>query len=143
MDRHILHIDFDSFFASAEQQYDPKLRGKPMGVIARNGTPTGACIIASSREAKKLGIKTGTRAYEAYKIYPSIILVKADFIRYYEISKKFLNICKDYSPYVELFSIDELFMDITHSIHLFGDVYRLIRIIKERIRNEIGEYINV
>ncbi len=140
MDKIILHIDFDSFFASVEQQDNPFLRNKPMGVTAANGR---TCIIASSREAKKLGIKTGTRSWEAYKLCPTLILVKADFVKYFEISKKFLNICKDYSPYVELFSIDELFIDITHSVHLFGDAYSLIKIIKQRIKKEIGEYITV
>ena len=140
MDRIILHIDFDSFFASVEQQENPSLRNKPIGVTAANGR---TCIIASSREAKRLGIKTGTRSYEAFKIHPSIILVKADFVKYLEISKRSLNICKDYSPYIELFSIDELFMDITQSAHLFNGAYGIIKIIKERIRNEIGEFITV
>jgi len=81
MDRIILHIDFDSFFASVEQQENPSLRNKPIGVTAANGR---TCIIASSREAKRLGIKTGTRSYEAFKIHPSIILVKADFVKYFE-----------------------------------------------------------
>lgn len=136
----ILHIDFDSFFASVEQQDNPKLRGKPIGVTATNGR---TCIIASSREAKVLGIKTGTRSWEAEKIYPKIILVPANFVKYWKISRKFINICKDYSPYVEVFSLDELFMDITKTEHLFGDVKTIIERIKTRIHNEIGEYITV
>ncbi|MEM4270700.1 MAG: DNA polymerase IV [Candidatus Pacearchaeota archaeon] len=136
--RIILHIDFDSFFASVEQQYDPKLRGRPMGVTAQNGR---TCIIASSREAKKLGIKTGSRSYDAFKIYPQLILVPADFAKYWKISKKFLNICKDYSPYVEVFSIDEVFIDVTKTAYLFKNVNIIVQEIKERIRKEIGEYI--
>ncbi len=140
MDKIILHIDFDSFFASVEQQHNFLLRGKPVGVTAANGR---TCIIASSREAKRLGIKTGSRTYEAIKVCPNIILVKADFVKYFEVSKKFLNICKDYSPYVEMFSIDELFMDITSTEHLFDGVYNIVETIKDRIRHEIGEYITV
>lgn len=136
--RIVLHIDFDSFFASVEQQHDPSLRNKPMGVTATNGR---TCIIASSREAKKLGIGTASRTYEALKICPELRLVPADFVKYYEVSKKFLNICKDYSPTVELFSIDEVFMDITSTVHLFGGLYGIVSKIKERIRNEIGEVI--
>ncbi len=136
----ILHIDFDSFYASVEQQYNPKLRGKPVGVTAANGR---TCIIASSREAKKIGIQTGARTYEALKICPTLFLVKSDFLKYWEISKKFLSICSDYSPFVELFSLDEVFMDITSTIHLFGSKENIISIIKERIREEIGEYITV
>lgn len=138
MSRQILHIDFDSFFASCEQQYNPRLRGKPVGVTATNGR---TCIIASSREAKRLGIKTGTRSFEAENIYPGIILVPADFVKYWEASKKFINICSDYSPFVEVFSIDELFMDAGVTSHLFGGVAGIIQKIKSRIKNEIGEYI--
>lgn len=140
MERIILHIDFDSFFASVEQQCNPSLQGKPIGVTAQNGR---TCIIASSKEAKVLGIKTGARSYEAKRICPSIILVPADFVKYFEVSKKFLNICKDYSPHVELFSIDEVFMDITSTQNLFGGIYGIVNKIKLRIKKEIGERITV
>lgn len=140
MEKVILHIDFDSFFASVEQQDNPLLRNKPMGVTAANGR---TCIIASSREAKKMGIKTGTRSYEAFNICPSITLVKADFVKYFEISKRFLKICQNFSPYVELFSIDEVFMDITLTNHLFGGVYGMIKLFKKEIKEKIGEYITV
>lgn len=136
--KRIIHIDFDSFFASVEQQYDPRLRGKPIGVTAKNGR---TCIIASSRQAKKLGIKTGARSHEAFKICPDLILVPADFVKYFEVSKKFINICKDYSPLVELFSIDELFLDVTPTTHLFNGVFGIVDEIKKRIKEEIGEYI--
>lgn len=140
MDRIILHIDFDSFFASVEQQYNPSLRGKAIGVTATNGR---TCIIASSREAKKFGIKTGDSTWESFPKCPNLILVSADFNKYFEVSKKFLNIAKDFSPLVELFSIDEVFIDITDTVHLFGDVQSIIKRIKKRIKNEIGEYITV
>lgn len=136
--RTIFHIDFDSFFASVEQQYRPEVRGKPMGVTAANSR---TCIIASSREAKRMGIKTGARSFEALKVCPDLILVPADFNKYFEVSKKFLNICKDYSPFTELFSIDEVFMDVTKTSHLFGGTSKTVEIIKKRIKKEIGEYI--
>lgn len=134
----ILHIDFDSFFASCEQQYKKELRKKPIGVTAANSR---TCIIASSREAKKLGIKTGSRSFEALKVCPSLILVPADFNKYFEVSKKFLNICKDYSPFTELFSIDEVFMDVSKTADLFDSPFKIVEIIKKRIEEEIGEYI--
>lgn len=140
MDRKILHIDFDSFFASVEQQFNPNLRGKAIGVTATNGR---TCIIASSREAKKFGIKTGDRTWESFPKCPNLILVSADFNKYFEISKKFLDIAKDFSPLVELFSIDEVFIDITQTEHLFGGVENIVERIKQRIKNEIGEYITV
>ena len=65
----ILHIDFDSYFASCEQQFDAKFRDKPIGVTAQNGR---TCIIAASREAKKLGIKSPSRTFEALQKVPDI-----------------------------------------------------------------------
>lgn len=140
MEKIILHIDFDSFFASVEQQDNPLLRNKPLGVTAANGR---TCIIASSREAKRLGIKTGARTYEALEVCPELNLVGANFVKYFEISKKFLKICQNFSPDVELFSIDEVFMDITLTNHLFDGVYNMISLIKQEIREKIGEYITV
>ena len=140
MEKIILHIDFDSFFASVEQQHNPLFRNKPLGVTATNGR---SCIIASSREAKKLGIGTATRVYDAKRICPDIALTGADFRKYWVESQKFINICKDFSPFVEVFSIDELFMDITKTAHLFGGTDALIQKLKHRIAREIGEYITV
>lgn len=140
MQKTILHIDFDSYFASVAQQYDPKLRGKPIGVTAQNGR---TCIIAASREAKKLGVKSPSRTFEAQRIIPQMIFVPAQFNLYWDITQKFINICKDFSPFVEVFSLDEVFMDVTPTIHLFGGKYEICRKIKQRIKDEIGEYITV
>lgn len=140
MQRMILHIDFDSFFASVEQQYNPRLRGKPIGITATNGR---TCIIAASREAKKYGVKSPSVTYEAKKICPEIQFICADFVKYWEISQKFIAIAKDYSPFVEVFSIDEVFVDITKTEHLFGGIDEFVNKIKTRIKKEIGEYITV
>jgi len=142
--RSILHVDFDSFFASCEQHFNPNLRGKPIGVTAENGR---TCIIAASREAKRFGVKTGTRSWEAKKLCPQVILVKADFERYLEITKKLLEISTSYSPYVELFSLDEVFIDLTPVLHLYKDTpcqaqqgvsLTIVRDFKKRLREEVG-----
>jgi len=134
----ILHLDMDSFFASVEQQANPNLVGKPIGVIKGEGR---SCIIAASREAKKLGIKTGISTYDAKKIYPKLSLVPADFDKYFSVTKEFIEICSRYSPDLEVFSIDELFLDVSQTAHFFGGIMALCRKIKENIRREIGEYI--
>ncbi len=136
----ILHLDMDSYFASCEQQFNPKFRGKPIAVTAQNGRN---CIIAASREAKRLGVKSPSTRWEAVNLVPDLIFTSASFERYWEITQKFLNICKDYSPFVELFSLDEVFMDITRTKDLFGGELNIIEKIKTRIREEIGEYITV
>ena len=138
MQKIILHIDFDSFFASCEQQDNPLYRNRPLGVTATHGR---TCIIAASREAKKMGIKSPSRTVDAKKICPSIIFVPAHFVRYWEISQKFIKICDEFSPIVEIFSIDEVFMDVALTAKLFGGVENLIKKLKQRLREEIGEYI--
>lgn len=140
MSRIILHIDFDSFFASVEQEDHPEFRDKPLGVTAHNGR---TAIIAASREAKRKGIKNVMRTYDAFKICPDLLLTRANFTRYWDVSKLFISICKDFSPLVEVFSLDELFMDITLTAHLFGGTNGLIEKLKLRIREEIGERITV
>lgn len=134
----ILHLDMDSFFASVEQQANPALVGKPVGVIKGQGR---TCIIAASKEAKKLGIKTGTTTYEAKAIYSKIILVPADFDKYFSVTRKFIDICGRYSPDLEVFSIDELFLEMTQSKKFFGGTMAVCQKIKEAIRKEIGEHV--
>ncbi len=140
MQKQILHIDFDSYFASCEQQFNPSLRGKPVAVTAQNGRN---CIIAASRQAKALGIKSPSTRWQALEIVPNLIFVSASFEKYWEITQKFLDICKDFSPFVELFSLDEVFMDITQTKDLFGGSFGIISRIRKRIRDQIGEYITV
>jgi DNA polymerase-4 len=136
----ILHIDFDSFFASCEQQFNPNLRGKPIAITATNGRN---CIIAASREAKKLGVKSPSPLWLARQLVPELIPVPAHFEDYWEISKKFISIAKNYSPYVEVFSLDEVFMDVTKTAHFFGGVEGLIRSLKQTLIKEVGKYITV
>src|SRR5258706_986099 len=140
MKKIILHIDFDSFFASVEQEDNPLLRNKPIGVTAANSR---TAIIAASKEAKSLGVKGGSNAYEGFRICPQLKLVPAHFTRYFEISKQFLKICRLYSPYIEVFSIDELFMDVTKTEYLFGSTENLIARLKAQIRKELGDIITV
>ena len=140
MQKIILHIDFDSFFASVEQFDHPELRGKPIGVTAATSR---SAIIAASIEAKKMGVRGGSSAREGFAVCPGLQLVPAHFTRYFEISKAFLKICRLYSPFIEVFSIDELFMDVTTTAHLFGGVENLIKRLKAHIKKDIGECITV
>lgn len=140
MQKTILHIDFDSFFASVEQQDNPTLRGRPIGVTAATSR---SAIIAASIEAKKMGVRGGSSAREGLSLCPNMELVPAHFPRYFEISKEFLKICRLYSPFIEVFSIDELFMDVTNTAYLFGGVENLIKRLKEQIKKDIGEWITV
>ncbi len=111
MTKTILHIDFNSYFATVEQQANPRLRGKPIGVTGGDRMKR-TVIGAASVEAKKFGVRTGMQLWEAKKLCPDLILVPGDSDKYLSCTKKFLNILKDYSPYLEVFSIDEVFLEL-------------------------------
>ncbi|MBI2597515.1 DNA polymerase IV [Candidatus Daviesbacteria bacterium] len=139
--RVIFHIDFNSYFATVEQQANPRLRGKPIGVTGGDRMKR-TVIGAASQEAKEFGVKTGMQIWEAKELCPQIILIKGDCDKYLETTKRFLNILKDYSPNLEIFSIDEVFLELP-SVHLRGvaSFLELAQQIKSRIRTEVGEYI--
>src|SRR6476469_679740 len=105
-DRLVLHVDFNSYFATVEQQANPRLRGKPIGVTGGDRMKR-TVVGAASVEAKRFGVRTGMSLSEALKLCPQLILVRGDSDKYLECTKRFLNILKDYSPYLEVFSIDE------------------------------------
>src|SRR3989344_7789183 len=116
MDKIILHIDMNSYFASVEQQANPFFRGKPLAVCAYL-SPKG-CILASSMEAKKLGIKTGMRVYDAQKIYPNLIVLENEPAKYRSVTEKIFRILSEYTDRMEPYSIDEAFLDLTNSSSL-------------------------
>src|SRR3989338_8402536 len=135
--RVILHVDLNSFFATAEQQANPYLRGKPVGILKAIGR---TCVIAASVEAKKYGVKTGMTAFETKKLCPAIILLPADFDKYADITYRFINICKTYSPTCEVFSLDECFIDISETEKFFNGALACAFEIKDRLKSEIGDF---
>src|SRR5258708_27057616 len=106
----IFHVDINSYFATMVQQENPALRGKPVGIVKGKGR---SCIIASSNEAKKYGIKTGCRVKEARLLYPNIILVPAAFDIFLSSTHKLKEIFTSLSPSVNIFSLDEAFLTMT------------------------------
>jgi DNA polymerase-4 len=141
----------NSYFATCEQQDNKELRGKPVGVCEH----LGGIIIAASIEAKKIGIKTGTPVWEAKKIYPNIALLPTRAERYREITRGFLKIFRDYTDHVDVFSIDEAFLDVTHiccvrqyklgkwvKVDPFLEAKYLALEIKQRIRSEVGDWLS-
>lgn len=146
----IIHIDFNSFFATVEQQANPRLRGKPIGVTGGDRL-TRTVVGAASVEAKLRGVKTGMKIPDALKICPDLILVKGDSDKYLSITKKFLNILKSYSDKLEVFSIDEVFLEIdldksgpvagNSNISKEARLLKLTSDIKQKIYKQAGEWI--
>lgn len=128
----------NSYFASVEQQANPHLRGKPVGVCEH----LGGIIIAPSVEAKRLGIKLGTTVWDAKKIYPKIVLLPVDPDKYRHVTAAFLRILSDYTDNVEKSSIDEAFADLTGIARDYDDALLLGLEIKQRLRKEIGEWVS-
>jgi DNA polymerase-4 len=134
-ERIILHIDMNAFFASVEQQSNPALRGKPIAVI---GAAKRTVITTCSYEARACGVKTGMAVWEAKQKCPHLILVIGDNRKYTWTSSQIVKIFLDYTPLVEVFSIDEAFLDVTGSLRIFGSAERIANLIKARIRHQFG-----
>lgn len=131
----ILHIDMDAFFASVEQRVNPALRGKPIAVCGSNARTV---VLTASYEARAHGVKTGMTVPEARTICRNLIVVPGDHTRYTDVSRRLLAIYQDYTPLVEVFSVDEAFLDITASLILFGSGEAIAAALKHRIRRETG-----
>lgn len=111
MTRTILHLDMNAFFASVEQAANPALRGKP--IIVGGGIEKTSVVAAASYEAKARGIKNAMPTWEAKNICPEIIIVIGDMAKYISTSKAITKHLRTYTDLVEVFSIDEAWLDVT------------------------------
>lgn len=134
----ILHVDINSYFATLLQQENPHLRGKPVVVVKDVGR---TCIIAASKEAKLKGVKTGCRAPEAKRKAPDIILVPAEFSLYLDATYRLKKVFEDLAPTVDIFSLDEAFIDITDCQRLYPDAQIFGRLVQEKIKAELGQWV--
>lgn len=126
-ERAIILVDMNAFFASIEQLDHPELRGRPIGVT--NGV-AGTCIITSSYEARAYGIKTGMRIREAHRLCPGFIQVPSRPERYVRVSTAIMEALTLITPDVEIFSVDEAFLDVTHCQRLLGSPQQIARQVK-------------
>lgn len=135
----IMHIDLNSCFATIEQQAKRHWRGTPVGVVAYDSP--GGIILAASYEAKRLGIKLGTRVWEAQKIYPDIHICRVDPPKYRRAHTLFRQVLEQYTSRIQPRSIDEFVLDLSDSRRL-KDGMTMEEVgmeIKQRIREVVGE----
>jgi DNA polymerase-4 len=140
----IMHVDLNACFAMTEQQANPLLRGRPVGVTNRLGSDW-ATIIAPSYEAKRLGVKCGTSVHQARLLAPGIIIIETDPPKYRYVHGVIRRIFEDYAPRVTMKSIDEGVLDFRGTATLRGSqsLEDIGYEIKARVREELGEWMTV
>lgn len=142
MDRVILHCDLNSFYASVECLHHPEYRNVPMAVGGDVEKRHGI-ILAKNQLAKKAGVTTGEALWQARQKCPNLVLVKPNFTQYLRFSRMVRAIYADYSDKIESFGIDEVWIDVTESLHLFGTPQELADAIRERVKTELGVTVSV
>lgn len=136
-----MHLDVNSCFATIEQQANPFLRHKPIAVAAN--TQDFGCIVAPSIEAKKLGIKTGTRVGDAKKICPNLFVLPPDTDKYRSVFYQLKNLLSTFTTNLTPLSIDEFNLDFQDQPDWQNDLANLSSTIKQAIQNQIGDYLTV
>ena len=142
MDRVILHIDMNNFYASVETLYDPSLRDIPMAVGGDKERRHGI-VLAKNMLAKAKGVKTAEALWEAERKCPGIKFVPPHFERYAKYSRMAKEIYMQYTDQVESFGLDECWLDVTGSTRLFGNGREIAEEIRARIRDELGLTVSI
>lgn len=139
MERRIVHVDMDAFFAAIEMRDDPALKGKPViiGADPKGGRGRGV-VSTCSYEARKFGVRSAMPISEAWRRCPQGVYLHPDFSKYEKTSGQIREVFYEFTPDLEQVSIDEAFLDITHSAHLFGGPLETCRRIKARVKEVTG-----
>ena len=132
----VLHADLDAFYASVEQLLDPTLRGKPVAVGS-------GVVLAASYEAKAFGVGAGMPAWRAKRLCPGLRFAGGHFGEYQRLGDQVMDVFRDFTPIVERVSIDEAFLDVAGSVHLFGQPAEIAAAIRRRVRTEIGLAVSI
>ena len=141
MTRAILHCDLDAFYASVEQRDHPEYRGKP--VIVGGGPNERGVVSAASYEARSFGIHSAMPLREAGRRCPDGIFVSGDYERYQAASDAVMALFEERTPLVEPISLDEAFLDVTATHHLFGGPERMAVDLKAAVRRDLGLVLSV
>ena len=135
MERKIIHIDMDAFFASIEQRDNEAYRGQPLAV----GYPEARGVVAAaSYEARKFGVRSAMPSTTALKKCPQLIFVPPRFEVYKSVSAQIMDIFLDYTELVEPLSLDEAFLDVTENRKQISSATMIAQEIKQRIREQTG-----
>ena len=139
--RHILHADFDAFYAAVEQRDNPALRGKPVVV---GGSPEGRGVVASaSYEVRRFGVRSAMPMRTALQRCPGAVRVPPRFDRYADVSRQVMAIFRGITPLVEPLSLDEAYLDVTQSVTAASPPARIASALKRRVRADLDLTISV
>ena len=139
--RHILHADFDAFYASVEQRDDPELRGKPVVV---GGSPESRGVVASaSYEARRFGVRSAMPMRTALQRCPQAKRVRPRFDRYTQVSRQLMSILRELADLVEPLSLDEAYLDVTSSVASGRPAGEIAAELRSRVLAELGLTISV
>lgn len=127
-------VDCDSFFVSCEQKVNPELKGKPVCVLSNKD----GCVISRSKEAKKMGVRMGQPYFLAKDEFPDAIYVSCHHDLYGEISDEVMAVLREFSPNVQVYSVDEAFVELTGLKRLYKKNYlELAQFIREQIKERV------
>ncbi|ASS76978.1 DNA polymerase IV [Tumebacillus algifaecis] len=136
MERTILHLDMDAFFASVEQRDAPELRGRPVII---GGSAEGRGVVSTcSYEARTFGVRSAMPTAQAKRLCPDGIFLFPNMKKYSLVSRQMFAILERYTPLIEKLSVDEAFLDVTGSRKLFGDGVMIAERLKREISAELG-----
>tara|TARA_B100000315_G_scaffold185353_1_gene174456 strand:+ start:362 stop:1531 length:1170 start_codon:yes stop_codon:yes gene_type:complete len=139
MPKYIIHIDMDAFFAAIEQRDQPELKGKPVIVGADPKEGRGRGVVSTcSYEARKFGIGSAMPISIAYKNCPQAVFLPVDMKKYIKASQEIFEILYTFTPKVQVVSIDEAFLDISNSFHIFKTPLNTCKLIKDKIKKDTG-----
>jgi DNA polymerase IV len=137
MYRYIAHVDMDAFFASIEQRDNRNFQSKPVIIGADPKSGGGRGVVSTcSYEARKFGIKSAMPISTAYRLCPNGIYLRPNMKKYLTVSQEICEIFHYFTPHVEMISVDEAFMDITFSHHIFGGPGATCCSIKNKIKQD-------
>ncbi|MCL2811321.1 MAG: DNA polymerase IV [Clostridia bacterium] len=136
MSKIIIHVDMDAFYAAVEVRDNPELAGKSLIIGA---LPSERGVVSTcSYEARKYGIRSAMSIKTAYRLCPHGVYMHPNMHKYVEASNLVHQIWDTYTDLVEHISLDEGFLDVTNSAHLFGGPRRIGHEIKERVQKQVG-----
>ncbi len=136
LNRKIIHIDMDAFYAAVEQRDNPHLRGLP--VIVGGEAEKRGVVSAASYEARAFGVRSAMPTSQAKRLCPQGIFLQVRMNRYREVSGQILALLEEYTPLIEPLSLDESYLDVTGSETLFGPALKIAQEIKRRIYQTTG-----